>query len=158
MRDVPRAVEVRGTVSHVSLDSGHSEPSGQPAPRVVIQPGNARSITNVEDERPPSGVKGEKHIKGPVRPAGCSAEDWEKELSRRRRQGEYDRLKAAGGDQGNNTAARLTPVSPAVAAARADAAARVEQQQRERDAAERGKGNTDRPTPYWRPRGRGKGK
>ena len=87
----------------------------------------------------------------------------ESERERRRRQAEHDRQEAqrvrltpagpAADVEGN--AVQLTPVNPAIAAARANAAERVER--RERNATGRGKGDTNRPTPYWRVRD-GKGK
>ena len=163
MRDVPRAVKARDAIPQNRPDTGQPGQSEQPAPRVVVQPGKERTDANVEGERVPSGVKGEKHIHGSVKPADCSEEDWQKEQDRRKRQAEHDRQKAQGTSQGKGSAARLTPANPAVAAennavqlipaspavtaARARAAARVEQQ--------RGKGGNDRATPYWKPRDRG---
>ena len=175
MRNVPRAVKARDADPQHRPDAGQSGQSERPTPRAVVQLGSERADANVEGERTQSGVKGEKHIHGSVRPAGCSEEDWQKEQDRRRRQAEHDRQKAQGISQGKGSAARLTPANPAaanennaaqltpvnpeVAAARAKAAARAaaraEQQRREPRVAERGRGGNDRANPYWRTRDRG---
>ena len=163
MRDVPRAIKARDAIPQDRPDTGQSGQSEQPAPRAVVQLGNERTDANVEGERVPSRVKGEKHIHGSVKPAGCSEEDWQKEQDRRKRQAENDRQKHQGLSQGKGSAARLTPANPAVAtennaiqltparpdvtAARARAAARVERQ--------RGRGGNDRDNPYWKPKDRG---
>ena len=173
MRDVPRAVKARDAIPQDRPDTGQPGQSEQPAPRTIVQ--LERTDANVEGEHAPSGVKGEKHIHGSVRPAGCSEEDWRKEQDRRKRQAEHDRQRAQGVSQGKGSAARLTPANPAVAvennaaqltpvnpevaAARAKAAARAaaraEQQRREPRVAERGRGDNDRANPYWRIRDRG---
>lgn len=174
MRKVPRAVEARDAGSQDRPGTGQSAQNERPAPRAVVQLGNEHADANVEGERAPSGVKGEKQLKGQVRPAGCSEEDWQREQDRRKRQAEHDRQKhekAQGISQGKGSAARLTPANPAatvennavqltpadpeVAAARARAAARVEQQRHEPRVAERGRGENDRANPYWRARDRG---
>jgi len=150
MRKVPRAIKAHDTTT---------QDEEQPAPRAVIQLGDSQITANAEGDRPRSKVKGEKHIHGPVKPANCSDEDWQRETERRRRQAEHDRQEAAqrvrltpagpAADVDDN-AVRLSPVNPAIAAARANAAERVER--RERNATGRGKGDTSRPTPYWRAR------
>ena len=194
MRNVPRAIKARDADSQDRPDTGQSGQSERPAPRAVVQLGNDRADTNVEadvitkdaqdranklwrvqenivshfGERAPSGVKGEKHIHGSVRPPGCTDEAWEKEQDRRKRQAEHDRQIAKSMSQGKssgarltpanpavsaeNTAAQLTPADPVVTAARARAAARVERQRHDPRAAERGSGKSDRATPYWRER------
>ena len=190
MRNVPRAVKVLDAVPQDRPGTGQSGQSERPAPRAVVQLDNERADANVEgdamardaqdkasrlwrvqEERAPSGVKGEKHIHGSVRPAGCSEEAWEKEQDRRKRQAEHDRQRAQSMSQGKgsaarltpanpavpaeNNAAQLTPANPAVTAARARAAARVERQRHDPRAAERGSGKSDRATPYWRERDKG---
>ena len=163
MRDVPRAIKARDAIPQDRPGTGPSGQSERPAPRAVVQLGNERTDANVEGERVPSRVKGEKHIHGSVRPAGCSEEGWQREQDRRKRQAENDRQQAQGRSQGKGSAARLTPANPAVAvennavqlipanpkvnAARARAAERVERQ--------RGKGGNNRDNPYWRPKDRG---
>ena len=110
MRNVPRAVKARDADSQDRPDTGQSGQSERAAPRAVIQLGNDRADPNVEGdaiakdaqdkanrlwrvqenivshfgERAPPGVKGEKHIHGSVRPAGCSGEVWQKEQDRRK--------------------------------------------------------------------------
>ena len=197
MRNVPRAVKARDADSQDRPDTGQSGQSERAAPRAVIQLGNDRADPNVEDdaiakdaqdkanrlwrvqenivshfgERAPPGVKGEKHIHGSVRPAGCSEEAWQREQDRRKRQAEHDRQKHQSMSQGKSSAARLTPAAPAVpaesntaqltpanpsvTAARARAAARVDRQRNDPRAAERGSGKSDRATPYWRERDKG---
>ena len=190
MRNVPRAVKARDVVPQGRSDTGQSGQSERPAPRAVVQLDNERADANVEgdamardaqdkasrlwrvqEERAPSGVKGEKHIHGSVRPAGCSEEAWQREQDRRKRQAEHDRQKHQSMSQGKSSAARLTPAAPAVpaesntaqltpanpsvTAARARAAARVDRQRNDPRAAERGSGKSDRATPYWRERDKG---
>ena len=161
MRDVPRAIKARDAIPQDRPGTGASGQSERPAP-CVVQLGNERTDANVEGERVPSRIKGEKHIHGSVKPAGCSEEDWQKEQDRRKRQAENDRQGpgqvtreglCSSSDPANpavaveNNAVQLIPASPEVNAARARAAARVERQ--------RGKGGNNRDNPYWRPKDRG---